>query len=156
MFLAMGWAIIQSSRAPYHEPDFDAGGETGDEVDERLQVQDQILFAELRKWIEDRGDPWFKWQFTEHLNNHSGMLQFHTSRNHSPQTILDLLDFLANQSKGSHGVVYTHNDEVPDPDTDTDEFGLSYRVIRLLDGEVTHHKDDLFSPFKSRDAFEFV
>jgi hypothetical protein len=149
MFLAVGWAVIQSSRAAYSS----AALEQLDALDEEILAADQALHDKLRDWFELNGSGWIKWQFSEIINNHRDILQFHTSRNHRPASVWSLMEFIAEQSPGSYGVVFVHDDEDNGARMSND-FSQSFRVWRILDGQITEHADPLFSPFSSTNAFE--
>ncbi|MBK9585331.1 MAG: hypothetical protein KA099_01005 [Alphaproteobacteria bacterium] len=148
MLLGFGWAVIQASRKSYIKATFDQVFD----LDEVMQSRDSSLHVECRAWLEVCEDPWLKWQFIEHLNNHSGLLQFCTSRNHRTSSIWDLTRFICEQSDGSYGVLYIWDDE------DLGEragqnYASSYRVWRILDGQLTEHNDSLFTPLVSPNAF---
>jgi predicted SnoaL-like aldol condensation-catalyzing enzyme len=63
------------------------------------------------------------------------------------------MEFISQQSLGSYGVVFVHDDEDNGSRTSND-FAQSFRVWRILDGKITEHADPLFSPFSSTNAFE--
>jgi len=149
MLLAMGWAVIQSSRTVYSS----AASEQLDNLDKEVSAADKVLHIQLRDWLELNGSNWLKWQFSEGLNNHCGILQFHTSRNHRAASVWSLMEFISEQSLGSYGVVFVHDDEDNGARTSND-FAQSFRVWRILDGQITEHADPLFSPFSSTNAFE--
>ena len=162
MLLAFGWAIIQTSVFPYKNVRPDEFDEL-EKIDHQIQEADKVLHAECRAWLEENAGNWLIWQFIEHLNNHSGLLQFSVSRNHRTSMIWPLMDFIAAQSQGSYGAVYVHDDEDgPEgagmykvhPDRPPVDHARSFRVWRILDGQITEHEDTLFSPFTSSHAFE--
>jgi hypothetical protein len=62
-------------------------------------------------------------------------------------------EFIARQSEGSFGVLYVHDDEDSGRRIEGQDFSLSFRVWRILDGELSEHADRLFSPFRSPHAF---
>jgi hypothetical protein len=148
MLLGFGWAVVQASRSRLVGVPFDQV----DAVDESLDQEDDALHAACRVWLESHPSPWLKWQFSAKLNNHRGLLQFHTSRNHRTAEFWELAKFIASQSEGSFGVLYVHDDEDDGPRT-TQDFSLAFRVWRILDGQLTEHDDPLFSPFMSKHAF---
>lgn len=149
MLVAFGWMKIQSSRLAYQSVNF----EDLDNIDEAIDASEKVLFQEVKRWLNDNGNGWLKWQFSEALNNHSGLLQFYTSINHRRSGIWDLMDFVSTQSLGSYGAIYIHDDEDINR-IDSLDFRSSYRIWRILDGKVTEHDDKLFSPFSSPNAFE--
>jgi len=149
MLLGFGWAVIQASRLRFVGASF----EQCEVLDEESHRADQALWADCRAWLERCGDPWLRWQLSERLNNHSGILQFHTSRNHRTSAFWDLGEFIARQSEGSFGVLYVHDDEDSGRRIEGQDFSLSFRVWRILDGELSEHADRLFSPFRSPPAF---
>jgi len=149
MLLAMGWAVIQSSRMVYSS----AACEQLDDLDKEVSASDKLLYIQLRDWLELNGSDWLKWQFSERINNHGGILQFHTSRNHRSPSVWSFMQFISEQSSGSYGVVFVHDDEENNGRTSND-FSQSFRVWRILDGQITEHADPLFSPFSSTNAFE--
>ena len=145
MLLVFGWAIIKTSESVY--VDVDPLSIRADEIDDELKIADKALRDELGIWLKSNADIWFEWQFTAEHNNHSGLLQFHTSRNHrGGTTTWPLIEFIANQSKGSYGLVFVHDDE-------DERAELSFKVWRILDGKVTEHDDPFLSPFTSHHAF---
>ena len=148
MFTAFGWAKIQSSQDGYQK--LDPLSDEVDDLDSALEATDRILFHDLSTWLKNRQG--LKWQFTEYLNYDSGFLQFHSASNHRGNAVWELIDFIRLQSSGSYGVVYIHDDEDDGRRTGQDLTG-SFRVWRILDGELTEHEDPLFSPFTSQNAF---
>jgi len=148
MLGAYGWAIIQSSEASYQN--VDPSSQDADKLDEAFEAADKLLYGELLDWLNSQDS--IKWQFTEQLNNHNGILQFHASTNHRGTLIWELLDFIRLQSSGSYAVIYVHDDEDIRVRTASD-FSKSFRVWRILDGHLSEHDDPLFSPFKSQNAF---
>ena len=143
MLLGMGWAIVQASQRALAA---ELSSDEIDKLDIALQAEDARLRAEARKWLEQNGESWLKWQFCEQLNNHGGLLQFMTSRNHRSSSLWELLAFLANQSKGTHGVAFVHDDESVD-------YPRSYRIWRIFEGSVSEHDDPFFSPMIAPDPF---
>jgi hypothetical protein len=148
MLLGFGWSVVQASRLKL----VGSGFEALDAIDAELEAADRALRSACRAWLDACGDPFLIWQFSDQLNNHSGLLQFHTSRNHRTSALWDLAEFIAKQSKGSFGVVYVHDDEDEGARRGAD-YSLSFRMWRILDGSLTEHDDPLFSPFGSRHAF---
>ncbi|WP_370936647.1 Imm7 family immunity protein [Amycolatopsis sp. cg13] len=62
--------------------------------------------------------------------------------NHRGQQGAEVIDLFAKVGRlapGSYGLLYVHDDEHP-------EHQLSFRVFRLVRGEVTEHADHLLSP----------
>ena len=149
MLVAFGWAVIQSSRAEYL--DVDPSSEAADDLDETLNAADQILYKELTDWLSANPGT-IKYEFTEQLNNHTGILQFHASSNHRGSIIWPLADFIRLQSKGSYGLLHIHDDEDHNGRTPSD-FRNFFRVWRILDGTLTEYSDPFFSPFSSPNAF---
>ena len=148
MLGAFGWATIQSSESGYQK--IDPHSSDTEKLDEILDDANKILYADLLDWLSTQHS--IKWQFTEQLNNHRGTLQFHVSSNHRSSIVWSLIDFIRTQSSGSYGVIYIHDDEDMGERTSHD-FSNSFRVWRILDGHLTEHEDQLFSPFKSQNAF---
>lgn len=146
MLLALGWAIIQTSHEVYKDYD-DLDFDEIDKLDTLVEKQDLILFAELENWIKNNANQWFTWNLTGRANNHTGILQFHESRNHLSTSfaVHHLFQFIARQSKGSHGLIYYNDLDSKNPHL--------YKVIKLLDGELTISEDTHFSPFSSVHAF---
>jgi len=143
MFLIMGWAIIQSSYEGYQKQ---LSGEDLLDVDDAVDKNNQILFQELDEWYSSNKTSSFKWQFSHSLNYHSGVLQFQMASNHRRANIWDLMELIARQSMGSHGLVFIHDDEDNNNIT-------NYKIWRILDGKITEHDDPFFSPFSSPHAF---
>lgn len=148
MLLGFGWAVIQVSQARYVGADFDSL----DTLDDELSAADRELRQACQAWLSRCDDPWLRWQFSETLNNHGGLLQFHTSRNHRTSRFWDLAEFIVGQSKGSYGVLYVHDDEDAGKRVGQDH-SLSYRAWRILDGVLSEHDDQLLSPLTSEHAF---
>ena len=151
MFSAFGWVKIQSSMAAFHGADF----KDFDALDDKFDIENKKLYQELTDWLDVNDDGFIKWQFTEHLNVESGILQFHASRNHRTSVVWRLMEFISEQSLGSYGAIYIHDDE-DDNRVQSNDFSLSFRVWRILDGKITEHEDTLFSPFSSRHAFDVL
>lgn len=143
-----GWAIIQSTQAGYQK--IDPSSLDADKLDDTLDAEDKHLYIEMQNWLSSQDT--IKWQFTEQLNNHRGVLQFHASSNHRSSLVWSLLDFIRTQSLGSYGAIYVHDDE-DSGKRSSDDFTKSFRLWRILDGQLTEHNDPLFSPFESRNAF---
>jgi Immunity protein 7 len=146
MMIYFGWAVVQAPRDRFV---------TALAIDETRQIRDEIwtederLHAECRKWLEACADedPFLIWPFAEQLNNHGGMLQFMSSRNHrNSSSIWRLMEFLVSRSRGTHGLVHLQDDEDP-------VHPMSFRVWRMLDGSISEHEDVHFSPFGSTNAF---
>ena len=151
MFTAFGWVKIQTSIADYQG----ASLEEVDALDDRFDLENKKLYQELNDWLNLNETAWIKWQFTEHLNNESGILQFHASRNHRTSVVWRLMKFITEQSLGSYGAIYIQDDEDIDR-VQSHDFSLSFRVWRILNGEMTEHDDMLFSPFSSPHAFDIL
>jgi hypothetical protein len=148
MFLGFGWAVVQTSRSRL----VGAPTEQVYALDEDLEREDDRLHAACRSWLESHPSPWLKWQFSEKLNNHQGLLQFYSSRNHRDLLFWQLAEFIASQSAGSWGLLHVHDDEDIGPRTNKD-FSGAMRVWRILDGQLTEHDNPYFSPFLSKHAF---
>ena len=144
-----GWAKIQASHSCYVGAKF----EELDSLDDEVDRDDRLLFAECRKWLREYAETNLKWQFNEQLNWGSGFLQFQTQANHRASAIWDLAEFIARQSKGSYGLIYVHDDEDSGQRTGGNDYSLSFRVWRILDGELREFDDHFFSPFRSPHAF---
>jgi len=80
------------------------------------------------------------------------LLQFHAASNHRTSAFWQLANFIAKQSNGSFGVLYVHDDEDIGGRTGRN-YSLFFRVWRILDGVLSEHGDQLFSPFSSGHAF---
>ena len=144
MFLAFGWVVIQSSQESY--VGIDPASEQADRLDDIVNEKDGRLIKEMELWLKANQSqyPLFKYQFTPYLNNHTGLLQFHTSRNHYCSFTKTCVEHIVESSEGSYGLVHVHDDE-------SFEFGLE--VWRILDGKITKKTDEFFTPFKSPHAF---
>ena len=144
MLLAMGWAIVRSSRAPYEAVEGLEGTEI-DDVDDAVDQADDVLFDALERYLKPHQAPDLEWQFRRRMNNHSGMLHFHSSRNHRgvKPTAIELLEWLAEHGPGSFGLAYLHDDEdVRDGTDHSNEF----RVWRLCGGSIEELSDPFLSP----------
>ena len=142
MFLAFGWFVIQSSQEIY----VGSNSDNEDEFENIVNEKDEILIKEMEIWLQEKQsqNSLFKYQFSMHLNNHSGLLQFHTSRNHYCSFTKECVEHIAGSSKGSYGLVHVH---------DNKNFEHGLEVWRVLDGRITKQNDEFFSPFKSPHAF---
>lgn len=145
MILSFGWAVIQSSHKPY--VGVNPFSDQAEDLDDEIAKRDTDLFDELESWLKIELNDWVVWRFSRALNNHTGLLQFHESRNHYAGSIVlhKLMPFIAQQSMGTHGLTYLHDEESKQP--------LTYQVWRILNGKISKHSDSLFSPFKSHHAF---
>ncbi len=151
MFVAMGWLKIQSSYSQY--VGVDPSSEQADLLDESYSRADQALQETFECWLKENADLWFQWKNVS-INNHDGYYQTFTSRNHSSSVFWDMMDFVAMQSKGSHGLFYTHDCEAVFHSGGQDyNHTMEYRVWRIFEGKVTEHADPFFSPFTSPHAF---
>lgn len=142
MLLGFGWAVVQASEEEFARSNL--SDDELDALDEQWAHDNRRLHKACRAQL-DTCSPWLKWQFSERLNNHCGLLQFYNSRNHANPEIFHLMTFLAEQSRGTYGVMYVHDDEGTDP--------KRFRLWRLLNGKVTEHAEPLFSPFTVPAAF---
>jgi len=138
----MGWAQIRADRSAY------VGVEDGgliDRLDDELVVDEARLVAELGTWLQANA-PTPHWSLVGAYNNVRGILQYWDSSNHRSRRFYEMLDFIAAQSPGNHGIFYVHDDEVRGQE-------IVYRVWRIFEGKVTEHDDPHFSPLLSPYAF---
>lgn len=163
MLLAIGWAVVRSSREPYrallekHGANSDEFLSAIDDTDEAVGQADEQLFDRLERYLADLGPPDLDWHFRRHMNNASGLLTFSSSRNHrglSPSAV-EVLRWLAENGPGSYGLVYLHDDEdVGDTGRlrgrDSSDHSNEFRVWRLLDGKLEELDDPFLSPIVPR------
>ena len=149
MLNAHGWIIVRTSRERYGDPELTID-EMVEVLDDAVRIKDEALWQQLRNWLEENADPGLKWQFTDRLNALSGVLQFAASRNHRASCIWDLMRWVAVNGAGSYGLVYVHDDE--DSETNTDyrrgdaDYSNCFRVWRILNGQVEELDDPFLSP----------
>ena len=150
MLLAHGWAVIQSSREKYKRSDPDDWFV----LDEESQKEDEELWKRFRLWMSENDDSFVVWQLTEQLNNHHGLLQYSISRNHRSSVLWGMLEWLANSSVSTYGIVYVHDDEDQENNKNygrgTEDHSNNYRVWRVLQGEVVELEDSFLSPIVPR------
>lgn len=110
MLFAVAWAIVRSSRQPYLDvaSDDDASDEEIsktldrlDLVDQKVDAADRALFEQVQEFLSAFEAPDLFWHFAPQMNNHYGILQFSSSRNHrgTQPTAIVVLEWLA-----SHGL----------------------------------------------------
>lgn len=148
MMLAVGWFIVAVPRQGYKA----AGLEDIDRLDDEYDGQDEVLWNALEHWLGEHADGFLQWNFTRHNNNARGLLQVSTSRNHRVSCIWDLLNWLAQSSSGSYGVLHVHDDEdrnrrnVSQGGADTCDHSNEFRIWCLKRGSLCEHADTLLSP----------
>ena len=146
MLVAHGWAVLQSSRDRYADSD----PEEWFVLDEKSKAEDELLWKNFRSWMKSNEDPLMVWSLTNELNNHHGLLQFTVSRNHRATIMWEMLKYLAENSRGTYGIVYVHDDEDEKGNTHYGrghaDYGNEYRVWRILQGELTELDDPFLSP----------
>ncbi|MEV4556360.1 Imm7 family immunity protein [Kitasatospora sp. NPDC049285] len=124
MFEYHGWITLRMSAGGSDEDDeWDdlILPETAARVEERIRALDSPDLLQLRRM--------------------NGELFLHLGgfRNHADPEIPALFREVGRLAPGSFGVLYIHDDEHP---VHSNEF----RVLRLVRGEVTEHRDALLSP----------
>ncbi len=148
MMEAFGWAVIRTSRDCYVG---DIQLEYLDRLDKEVEARDKELWSQLCAWLSSVDDPWLKWQFCEEINNVRGVLQFFTSRNHRSSSVWDLMKWIANNGTGSYGLVYVFDNEDHKGNTSygrgSADYSNSFRVWRILNGELAEFDDPFLSPF---------
>jgi hypothetical protein len=155
MLFAIGWAVAQSSRAGYRQlesPELSDEQRSAleDSLDEASAMADANLFGELDALLANFSAPDLDWKFVRQINNHSGILQFVSSRNHrgSEPTAVSILRWLAAKGPSSYGLVYLHDDEDHGQSSisrgrDGEDHTAEFRVWRLVDGAVEELADPL-------------
>jgi hypothetical protein len=115
-----------------------------------LAQADKLLWDELELWLKNCDDPWLKWQFERRNNNHTGLLQLNTSRNHRASRVWELLEFLAKSSTDTYGILYVNDDEDIEGLTHYGRGDANYqnvfRVWSLKSGQLAEHADPFLSP----------
>ena len=146
MLIAHGWAVLQSSRIKYANPNPDEWFI----LDEESKKADETLWRNFRLWMKENEDPFMVWQLTERLNNEHGLLQFAVSRNHRGSSLWEMLRWLANNSDGTYGIVFVHDDEDIAENKDygrgDNDYSNRFRVWRVLKGELLEFDDPFLSP----------
>jgi hypothetical protein len=150
MLLAHGWAVIQSSREKYKG----SSPEDWFVLDDQSNKNDEKLWNDFIKWMNENADPFIVWQLTKRLNNHHGLLQFSISRNHRACVLWDMMSWLARTSESTYGIVYVHDDEDLLENyhygRGNEDHSNNYRVWRILRGEVHELEDNYLSPIVTR------
>lgn len=154
VLIAMGWVVVRSSRQVYAEVE---DIHRLDVLDSEVDKADRRLFAALQAYLRPFEPPALAWQFLPQLNNHTGILQLASSRNHRGETPLavEVLEWIASNGPGSYGLVYIHDDEdAGDGARSRGRSGVDhtneFRVWRLLDGKVEELDDPFLSPIVPR------
>lgn len=144
---AFGWVVVRASRSDYVGAEFD----DLDALDDRLTELDEEIWRRTRERLESLEDPWFHWQFFEHLNNATGVLQFCTNRNHRTSGLWEFLDWVVAHAPGAYGLVHVHDDEdlvgVHGYGRGDVDHSNEFRVWRILNGTLEEFADTLLSPF---------
>lgn len=143
--LGFGWCHLRSSRKAYG----DATWEAIDAIDAACDKADQLLRQEFRKWMAANSESYIQWQLFDHLNNHHGLLTYCVSRNHRTSAVWSMLEWIAQNGRGSYGLFYCHDDEDTmdrgaygrQPPMDYDNV---FRVHRLMNGELVELSDPFF------------
>jgi hypothetical protein len=159
MLFAVGWAIVRSSHQPYAtlvaeaDPDSEGFWNRLDVIDDEVQLADEQLFQRLESFLAAFSSPDLDWRFRPHMNNHSGVLTFSSSRNHRgvQPTAIEVLTWLALNGPGSYGLVYLHDTEdIGDRSCGAADLRNEFRVWRLLGGKVESLSDPFLSPIIPR------
>lgn len=149
MLAGYGWCVLRSSREPYQT----ATVETVEVVDDQVRMADKALWAAFRLWIAAHGEDFLKWTLHEHLNNHSGILQYCVSRNHRSSCVWDMIEWIAENGPGSYGLLYVHDDEDGPANTayqrGMNDFTNAFHVHRVANGKITELDDPFLSPIVS-------
>jgi len=155
MLNAIGWVVVRSSREAYKQfstAEATVGPEI-DDLDDMIARADAQLFDRLEKFLADFKPPDLDWHFHRYMNHLSGMLAFSSSRNHRGirPSAVEILRWLAENSPGSYGLVYLHDDEDEGDGShargrDGTDHSNEFRVWRLLNGRVDELDDPFLSP----------
>ena len=144
MLLAIGWLIVVSAPPSSEELDDEA-------LDEYLRVEDEKLWDEVEAWLQIHSEPWLEWTLTRINNNHRGVLQFHTSRNHRTTSVWELLSWVAARTSAAYGIVYVHDDEdlvaVKHYGRGRADFSNCFRVWSVTNGSVNEQEDSVLTPY---------
>ncbi len=159
VMLAHGWIVVQPSHRTYTLPHSSL---ESDNIDEKLDGEYEVLWSDFCDWVNANfkiKDQWDASQFllTKHLNNHGGLCQFQISRNHRSSALWEFLKFASQQSKGTYGLIYVHDDEDTVGNTSygrgANDYSKAFRVWRILEGKISEHSDPFFPFEQSPDAF---
>ncbi|MBX3451079.1 MAG: hypothetical protein KF777_16055 [Planctomycetaceae bacterium] len=146
MLVGYGWCVLRVSREPYRVAHIDLI----DELDDTIVAADHNLWAQFRQWMASNDECYIKWELHEQLNNQSGVLMFCVSRNHRASSVWDMLQWIAENGKGSYGLFFVHDDEDQMGNMNygrgTEDFSNVFRVHRIANGLVTELPDPFLSP----------
>ncbi|MFJ6573424.1 Imm7 family immunity protein [Streptomyces sp. NPDC091292] len=121
MFEYHGWITVRETAA-------------NDDDETRLR---QIV-DELRRYIAQMGSPYLldlRWM------NGAPFIHLGGSSNHrSSPDVVELFERVAVVAPGSYGLLHFHDDEEPDRENEI-------RVLRLVRGTITQHREVLLSPY---------
>lgn len=151
MFFGIGWCVLRSSQAEYEGATFG----TVDSIDARVDAADARLWREFRAWMTENEAPMLLWTLHEQQNNHSGILKFSVSRNHSSPELWSMIDWILVNGPGSYGLVYVRDDEDDgshlSPKAVRSERGFTnvFRVHRIMNGRVDVLDDPFFGDIVS-------
>jgi hypothetical protein len=145
MMLGFGWCHLRSSREGYRV----ANLSDIDSLDAAIDLTDEKLWSDFRRWIQANGEPYLQWQLFEQLNNDRGLLTFVVSRNHRASCVWDMLNWIAQNGPGSYGLFYCHDDEDVINRTaynrnNPRDYDNVFRVHRIQHGTVTELTDPFF------------
>jgi hypothetical protein len=147
MMLAFGSFVVRAKRYGYN-PELPPS--ELEKLDEKFDQADEVLWSELETWLRNCGEHWLKWQFERRNNNHTGLLQLNTSRNHRSSQVWELLEYLSKSSTGTYGILYVNDDEDIEGLTCYGRGKANYqnvfRVWSLKNGELIEHSDPFLSP----------
>ena len=151
MLSAFGWVVVRASRECYVNV---TSLDQVDKLDRRIDEEDERLWRRLQDWLEAQENSLLKWQFFEHFNNDSGVLQVFTSTNHRSSILWELIEWIAQNGVGSYGLIYVHDDEdfrnVAQYGDGQHDYCNVFRVWRILGGKVDELDDPFLSPLVPR------
>lgn len=147
--LGFGWCHLRSSRAAFAIATLD----DVEQIDSAIDAADKHLWVAFRDWMAANCDPFTQWQFSEQLNNDTGLLTFAVSRNHRTSSVWEMLEWIATNGPGSYGLFYCHDDE---DSMDREYQGRMppmdyvnvFRVHRILNGQIIELDDPFFGPIE--------
>ncbi|WP_159329818.1 Imm7 family immunity protein [Streptomyces tendae] len=121
MFEYHGWITVRETAA--NDDDETRLRQIVDELRRHIAQMDSPYLLDLR-WMN--GEPFI------HLGG--------SSNHRSSPDVVELFEYVAVVAPGSYGLLHFHDDEEPDRENEI-------RVLRLVRGTVTQHREALLSPY---------
>lgn len=152
MFAAHGWIIVRSSRDELRAAATANLFDELDDVDERIEAADQVLFDQLEAHLESVYFASLDYSFTRQLNHQNGILRYSSASNHrgDPPAAIGIMEWIGDRGPDSYGVVFVHDDEDVGETRRCGRSGEDYsgefRVWVLKGGVICERDDTHLSP----------